>query len=610
MTTTRIARSARIARRVASAVFAIGVLPASVVADDLADTLALVPSDAVAWAVAPSLSRFNADLGDLIDRADRPELAVAGRPVDVLVSQFGVAAGFDERGSLAIWSPTAGDLLVGHGVVAVPVESGERFIEANFTADPDAGPNAGRLPDGTLIHHRVLESHVLLAPRPDLLGPPDVADLPDMADAFVSVDSLTSSFGGDAVAVMRRADLVLRIDGAALAEAQRAARAAADEAADAAAPTMPGGLNAAGLDPADLLNRLERAAGGAVDVAVAIDADALALGIRGWTRYAAGSPIAALAAEATPTRRPVLSALPEGPYYVAAGIDVASLGGAAGLERLTTMLGDELVDPEVLAFTRTLDAIAFATRPSKLGVAMGGILNDASLVYVARDPEAVRDAFGSAMSSLNGVDGAVARSVSITRDATQRRGGVADEITMTAEIAPESDRDAGSRVGDASIQLTAERLIFGPRGWIGLGRVVDGAYVVTFSRRPDVMQAAADAADGITAVAGEGRGLAADPTLVAMRDWLPTSPGLEVFIDVGRLAGLARQVASLLPGAGGAVPEISEAMPPIGFGLSLERAGDDGRVAWGVIVPSEVIGAAVGAGMRQAMDAAAGGAAP
>jgi hypothetical protein len=608
MTTTRIARSARIVRSLASVAVVVGVTGGTATADDLADTLSLVPSDAVAWAVAPSLSRFNADLGDLIDRADRPELAVAGRPVDVLVSQFGVAAGFDERGSLAVWSPTAGDLLLGHGVVAVPVESGERFIEANFTADPDAGPNAGRLPDGTLIHHRVLESHVLLAPRPDLLGPPD---LPDMADAFVSVDSVSSSFGADAVAAMRRADLVLRIDGAALAEAQRAARAAADEAAaDAAAPTIPGGLNAAGLNPADLLTRLEQAAGGAADVAVAIDADALALGIRGWTRYAAGSPIAALAAEATPTRRPVLSALPEGPYYVAAGLDVTSFGGAAGLERLTTMLGDELVDAEVLAFTSTLDAVAFATRPSKLGVAMGGILNDASLVYVARNPAAVREAFGSAMSSLNGVEGAVARTVSITRDATQRRGGVADEITMTAEIAPESDRDAGSRVGDASIQLTAERLIFGPRGWIGLGRLVDGAYVVTFSRRPDVMQASADAADGITAIGAEGRGLAADPTLVAMREWLPTSPGLEVFIDVGRLAGLARQVASLLPGAGGVVPEIPEAMPPIGFGLSLERAGDDGRVAWGVIVPSEVIGAAVGAGMRQAMDAAAGGAAP
>ena len=52
----------------------------TVAADELADVLGLVPDDAVAWAVIPNLSRTNADLSDLIDRADRPELAVAGRP--------------------------------------------------------------------------------------------------------------------------------------------------------------------------------------------------------------------------------------------------------------------------------------------------------------------------------------------------------------------------------------------------------------------------------------------------------------------------------------------------------------------------------------------------
>ncbi len=591
----RIVRSTSTAGLIAvmTSMLSFGLVPATH-ADDLGDVLALVPADAVAWTVAPSLSRFNADLGDLIDRADRPELAVAGRPVDVLVSQFGVAAGFDERGSLAIWSPTVGDLLLGHGVVAVPVESAERFIEANLRAAPDAGENAGRLPDGTLLHHRTLANHVLLAPRPDLLAP---------AVASVATAGLSESFGEDAVAVMRRADLVLRIDGRALAEAQQAAKAVAQNGeADAARTALPGGI-----DPTEFMNRLETAAGGAADVAIAIDADALALGVQGWTRYAAGSPIAALAAEATPVRRPVLSALPDGPYYIAAGFDVASFGGGEGFERFASMLGDGIVGENVIGFVRSLDAVAFATRPSKLGVAMGGVLNDASLVYLASDPESVRGAFESAIVAMDGVDGAITRSVQFTRDATQRRGGVADEITMTSEIAADADREPGSRVGDASIQLTAERMIFGPRGWSGLGRVIDGGYVVTFSRRPDVMQATVDAADGIGAVAADGRGLATDPTLQAMRSWLPASPGLEVFIDVGRLAGLARQVASLLPGGADAVPQIPEAMPPIGFGLELTRTGDDARVAWGVIVPSEVIGAAIGAGMRQMMDAGLGG---
>ena len=90
-------------------------------ADRLADALGIVPDDAVAWLVIPSLSALNADLGDMLDRANRPELAVAGRPIDVIISQFGIAAGFDERGSLAAWAESGESLAEGDGVIAVPV---------------------------------------------------------------------------------------------------------------------------------------------------------------------------------------------------------------------------------------------------------------------------------------------------------------------------------------------------------------------------------------------------------------------------------------------------------------------------------------------------------
>ena len=131
--------------------------------DSLDGVLRLIPDKAVAWMACSSLSRLNADLGDLIDRADRPELAVAGRPMDVLVSQFGVAVGFDERGAFATWSPTTADLLQGRGVVAMPVEDATRFIAGNFTAEPDSGKNALRTRDGRLLFSRTLEKHVLLA---------------------------------------------------------------------------------------------------------------------------------------------------------------------------------------------------------------------------------------------------------------------------------------------------------------------------------------------------------------------------------------------------------------------------------------------------------------
>ncbi len=567
-----------------------------VFADQLGAALQLVPADAVAWAVAPSLSRFNADLGDLIDRADRPELAVAGRPVDVLVSQFGLAAGFDERGSLAIWSPTAQDLLLGHGVVAVPVEDAGRFIDANIRPAPEVGPNAGRLADGTLLHHRAIADHVLLAPRPELL---------EAVEQGFAAERLVATFGADAAAAMRRADLVLRIDGAALADVQDAARDFAEEGDVGASTDWP--IATGGLDPNELFERFERIGGGATDIAVAIDADALALGVRGWTRYADGSAVATLATEATPVSRPVLSALPDGPYYFAFGIDVASFGGGAGIRRLAGVLGEDLVSPEAAAIADQLEAVAFATRPSKLGVAMGGVLNDASLVLISEDPQATRDRVESTMLAIDGVQGAVERTVDFKRDVEQRRGGIADQITMNADVAPEGRREEGARIGDASIQLTAERMIFGPRGWLGLGRVVDGAYVVTFSRRPDIMNATVNAAEGIERVGADGRGLATDPTLLAMREWLPANPGFEVFLDVGRLVGLARQVASLVPGADGMVPEVPEAMPPIGFAMGLGRIDSDAVLGWGLVVPSEVMGAAIGTGIEQAMSAVGGG---
>ena len=547
-------------------------------ADDLGDVLDLVPADAIAWAVSPSLSRINADLADLIDRANRPELAVAGRPVDVLVSQFGVAAGFDERGSLAIWSPTVEDLLDGVGVVAVPVESATRFLQANFTAEPDGGPDAYRRPDGTLLFTRTLEQHVLLSPRRDLVDGWKASD--------GGVDGITTAFGGPAVQDMRRADLLLRIDGDAMAKVQEVVRSEAMNRGEDVVAALP-------LNTTAIADRFQSAVGGAEDILVAIDADALALGVRGWTRYAAGSDVAEVARTVQKSGSP-LRLLPPGPFYLAAGIDFRSFGGAAGFERIRRILGDDLPLPaSIMDLGPHLDSIAFATRPSKLGVAMGGILNDASLVIATDQPEAARTAMEEGVVSLDGVQGAIERTATFERSVTQRKGGVADQITVKAEIAPENEREAGSRVGDASIELTATRLVFGPRGWLGLGKEVDGAYLVTFSRRPDVMDRTDVAATG-------GEGLDSDPVLSAMRSWMPANAGMQAFLDLGRLASLARQVAKLVPGAAEMIPDLAAAMPPVGFGLDLVPGdGETARIEWGLVIPSEVIGAGAGLGLSE-----------
>ena len=551
----------------------------SAVADDLGDALDLVPKDAVAWAVVPNLSKLNADLSDLIDRANRPELAVAGRPVDVMVSQFGMAAGFDERGSLAIWSPSIDDLLVGAGAVAVPVESAERFLDANFDPEPAGGEGAYRRSDGTLLFARVIEKHVVLAPRRDLVE--------NWEAASMGVSRLLTPFGDSALQEMRRSDALLRISGAAMEEMERMAN---DQAPVGEVPQD--FTDAIPVDPKLLADRFGEVTGGAEDIVVGVDADALAIGLRGWTRYAQGSLAANAAAAARPGVSP-LAILPAGPYYFAMGIDFVGLGGEMAARTIQKIAGDDFGDlSEFTELAEVVDGVAFSMRPSKLGIAMGGILNDAGVVVRTDDPERVAAVVGEAVKSMDGIDGAIEREASFERGVKQRNGMITDQITVKAEIAPENRREAGSRVGDASIELTATRMTFGPRGWLGLGRAVGPGYVMTFSRRPDVFARYSDA-----------EGLQNDPVITAMGSWMPAKPSVQAFIDVGRLAGLARQVAGLVPGAEGMVPELDDTMPPIGFGLGLAPA-DAGTalLEWGLVVPSEVVGTAVGLGMDRMLD--------
>ena len=553
-------------------------------ADRLADALEIVPDDAVAWMVIPSLSALNADLGDMLDRANRPELAVAGRPIDVIISQFGIAAGFDERGSLAAWAESGESLSNGDGVVAVPVEDATRFIDANFEADAAEGASAHRTRDGEIVHLKVADAHVLIASREDLLA----AWKPSRALA----DGLSKGFGPDATKEMRQADVVIRIDGGTL----QSTRDAAIDAAEANAPAA----GMAGLADVGMGSMIDRLGSDAAELVIAVDVDALAIGVRSWTRFDAGGPMSALAAKieapAAGASESVLDRLPNQRFYMAMGVDFDGLGGYPGMmELLSVMDVDATIMPDWMSkIGPSMHGMEFAMYPSKLGVAMGGALNDASLILLTDDPDAIRSAMADAVPAMSGVTGALERKTTWQNDVKQRKGGVADEFEMTAAIAKAKQRDDSGTVGDASLQLTVEKMMFGPRGLKGLGRVVGGGYVMTFSRRPDVLARAVEA--GTTAP-----GLDADPTLTSMRSWLPANPDVEMFIDVGQLGRLARQVASLVPGADGMVPELPTDMPPIGFGLAFGPADGEARLEWAMVVPSEVVGLAVGNAISQAM---------
>ena len=515
-------------------------------ADRLADALGIVPDDAVAWLVIPSLSALNADLGDMLDRANRPELAVAGRPIDVIISQFGIAAGFDERGSLAAWAESGESLAEGDGVIAVPVEDASRFIDANFEPDAAEGASAHRTRDGEVVHLRVAEAHVLISSREDLLT--------DWKPSQNLADELSKGFGPDASRGMRQADLVMRVDGGTL----QSTRDAAIEAAEANAPAA----GMAGMADLGMGSMIDRLGSDAAELVIAIDVDALAIGVRSWTRFDADGPMSALAskieAPVGPASESVLGRLPNQRFYMAMGVDFDGLGGYAGMMRLFSALDVDatMVPGWMSKIGPSMHGMEFAMYPSKLGVAMGGALNDASLILLTDDPDAVRSAMADAVPAMSGVTGALERKTTWEKDVKQRKGGIADEFEMTAAIAKAKQRDDSGTVGEASLQLTVEKMMFGPRGLKGLGRVVGGGYVMTFSRRPDVLARAVEAGVGTP-------GLDADPTLTSMRSWLPANPDVEMFIDVGQLGRLARQVASLVPGADGMVPELLPVSPAV-----------------------------------------------
>ena len=548
----------------------------SAVADRLEESLALVPSNAVAWAVVPSMSGLNADLADMLDRANRPELAVAGRPIDVLVSQFGISAGFDERGSLLAWATSAEAMTEGEGVIAIPVEDSGRFIQANFDPDPKEEAMAYRTRDGERVFIKSIETHVLIAPRLEFLE----EWKPDAGTAA----ALERGFGADATKEMRSTDLLIWIDGSVVAKTREAAIAAAE------ANDLEVGM--AGLGGNDLIQRL---GDDAEDFVISVDVDALAIGLRSWTRFSSDGAWSGLAKSASGgLDRPLLGRLPKQAFYMAMGVDFAGFGGYQGMMDVLEILD---VDTDVLpewmaAIGPSMRGMEFAMYPSKLGVAMGGALNDASLLLDTTDPESLRKAIGTSIEGMEGVTGAIDRETVWETDVRQRKGGTADEFTMTTEIAPSDRRTDEGTVGDASLQMTVEKMLFGPRGLKGLGQTIDEGYVMTFSRRPDVLQRSIEAGTS-------GNGLSSDPVLTAMQSWLPANPDFEMFIDVGQLGKLARQIAALFPGGAGMIPELPLSMPPIGVGVSFGLVDERASLEWAVVVPSEVVGVAVGNTIEQ-----------
>ncbi|MSR29401.1 MAG: hypothetical protein EXS03_07510 [Phycisphaerales bacterium] len=530
-------------------------------ADAFDDAMALVPADAISAHVAPSLAKVSKDIDECLALMDRKETVVAGRPVDHLRAALGIREGFNENGSMALWSVKMADGAVPAWVLLVPTDDPAAFLKANVEPGSD-GVAQFR---GEAVFTRALEKHVIASRSRDAI------------DRYASGGGLGSvlaaRLGQHAMDLARNADIVSWSGPEAL------AKAFASSEAEGNTPGTDGLPN----EVLARLGRLREVGSGLSDLLIAVDIDALGLSVRSVARLNPGSALANLAAQSTDVSGDggaTLRGVHGGPFLIVASIDVTALGGAGKLDDIAALVGASDAIPAWLASAKEgVRRLSFACYPSKLGVLAGGLLNDATLIVETDNPATVRDLFKSSLLEAAGTGDGVRREPSWEDGRTLKDGTVTDAYELKeSALGP-------SEAGDAKWQEVAMRqmmrqAIFGPRGMHGFVKALPSALIVTFSQRPDVLARAMETQQG-------GESMASDAAIKSMRSWLVPGAQIEVFISVGQLLKIARQMADAFAGGAGQLPSIPTRSAPVA--LAIRAAPDECEVA--VMVPTVVLGA-------------------
>jgi hypothetical protein len=224
-----------------------------------------------------------------------------------------------------------------------------------------------------------------------------------------------------------------------------------------------------------------------------------------------------------------------------------------------------------------VQAAEFAIYPSKLGVAGGGLLNDACLWLSTRDPAKAQALMQSWMEGLQGRADGMERTVTWEAERTTKDG-----VTAAAWAVVEKPlADGGGKPVDA-MQRLGRMLVFGQRGPMGFAKAFPDGVLVTFSQRPDVLKRCVDTIEG-------GGGLESDPVIGALRNWTLADPDAEVFVGVGSLFRVLRQAAGSVPGMSIELPDVAPSVEPVAMAMSVR----DGRSESAVMVPAAVIGVMV-----------------
>ena len=550
-------------------------LAAPACAGSLEDALRLVPVDAASALVIPSVKSASDDLQLAIDRMGKAEAALGGRPIDLLKAQAGIGPGFDDKGPLAAWTVSSGTGLA--ICAAFPVTDADAFVASTLIDAPELGEGAMRgRNSANAVWVRKAGSHVLLANRKDALA------AWEPQDGFAA--RLGERIGRRGMELVRTGDAFAWASEPVMREWAAAARAAADLDSQVAS-MFPAGSKEAGAAgqiasigkgrerSAQLLEQL-------TDGLVAVDFDALAVGVRAWARFAEGSEFAKAIPAGGPAPREVgalLSRLPDASMYGALGLDLKAMGGLAHLRSVLATMpeGDRLKLPEWIdAVQDKVDGVQVAAYPSRLGLMVGGLLNDGSLVVLTSDPAAVKSGLRAWVESQAGERAGV-RTEPSWEEARQLKDGSTVSAFAVKETVVGPGPDAMERL--------AKQLLVSSRGLHGFAREVPGALVVTYSQRTDVLERATKAASG------GGKTLATNGMVRAMAPWLVPDADLVAFIGVGELLGAAQQVAGVIPGgAVEMVPDAPAGLEPVAAAIRAKDATWEGAL----VVPSGVLGVA------------------
>lgn len=550
----------------------------------LARALAWIPEDAVSFVAIPDLKRASDDLGQLIEASGQGGVLAMGRPIDFLKAQFGVGASLDEKAPLVAYFPSAAaPAAVDPAVAAAPpipvlvVATGDAdaFLAANFTPDPAAGADAHRTADGTLWHARRLDGRVALAPKPEWLPAAEMRGIGERFDSRLLDAERAWLARADFVAWGSRDAMHAAVEAARRAELPEMTPPPGVDAPFAAGRAEQEALRQRSLEFADML----------ADGLVVVDADPLGLFVASLGVAEPGTRLASLLAGGD-GRGARFAHLPPGDFYFALAADLDGLGGAAKFGELLEVAG--LVDfappAWMLADLADLSAVEFAAYPSKLGVAVGGALNDSALHLASRAPARTLASLERAIAAAAGESVGVRREPAWTKGKTLKSGDTADAFEVKETVFDATQRPP------LDYERVAKQFIVGSRGLLGLARATGDGVVVTFSQRPDVFGRALSAATG-------GGSLAGDEVVTSIEEWLPASRDVEAMVSIGRLVGLAKQIA----GSFVSKEQLATMFPPVDadaepIAFALDVGGGRARTAF--VVPARVLAIAASAGMR------------